>query len=43
MKLTIKKEDGTTLIKEFADKDVDSAKELGWKPVGVKTKKKAKK
>ena len=30
MKLTITKENGTKLIKEFMDSDVESAKANGW-------------
>tara|TARA_R100000808_G_C2064919_1_gene94801 strand:- start:143 stop:286 length:144 start_codon:yes stop_codon:yes gene_type:complete len=40
MKLTIKKSDGTKLIKEFKKEDVGSAKALGWEEIGAKPKKK---
>ena len=33
MKLTITKENGTKLIKEFMDADVESAKANGWEEV----------
>ena len=41
MKLTITKENGTKLIKEFKEADVEAAKANGWKEVGKpkKTKK----
>ena len=43
MKLTIKKSDGTKLIKEFKKEDIDAAKAIGWKELGSKPKKKASK
>ena len=42
MKLTITKENGTKLIKEFKDADVESAKANGWEELD-KPKPKAKK
>ena len=43
MKLTITKENGTKLIKEFMDADVESAKANGWKEISKPKPKKAKK
>ena len=40
MKLTIKKSDGTKLIKEFKKEDVDADKAIGWKELDSKPKKK---
>ena len=45
MKLTITKENGTKLIKEFRDSDLESAKANGWTEVDkpkAKTSKKSK-
>ena len=42
MKLTITKENGTKLIKEFRDSDVESAKANGWAEVNKPKPKKAK-
>jgi hypothetical protein len=44
MKLEITKENGTKLVKEFKDSNIEAAKALGWKEVGAKVvKKKSKK
>lgn len=43
MKLQIIKKDGTKLVKDFNDTDIELAKKNGWKEIKVKTKKKAKK
>ena len=43
MKLTITKENGTKLIKEFRDSDVETAKANGWTEIDKPKVKKAKK
>ena len=43
MKLTITKENGTKLIKEFMDADVEQAKANGWEEMSKPKPKKVKK
>ena len=43
MKLTITKENGTKLIKEFRESDLESAKANGWSEVDKPKAKKSKK
>jgi len=43
MKLTITKEDGTKLIKQFRDSDVEAAKANGWEELDKPKANKAKK
>ena len=39
MKLTYKKDNGTVLVKEFKDADIEAAKANGWKEDKPKAKK----